>query len=152
MEKGMKDTRIEQRLKREMEALYGNEGLTGDLDDQSAKPFLDWAEDHVRQIVGGTAELEDAAADEVIYPRMKAMRRIARYVNQALSDQGEPYDLAEKIVAQARILYGKAFVEPDINKIQSLLTMLKVEPELFFQALKHLLEGDTNGKEAHLQL
>lgn len=145
MEKSMKDTRIEQRLKREMEALYGNEGLTGDLDDNSAKLFFDWAEDHVRQIVGSTAELEDAAAEEVIYPRMKAMRRIARYLNQALSDQGDSYDLAEKIVAQARILYGKAFVEPDINKIQSFLTTLRIEPELFFQVLKQLLEGDTNG-------
>ena len=146
MEKGMKDTRIEQRLQRVMESLYGNEGLTSEMDDSSATLLLDWAEHQVRHVVDSTAELDDAAADEVMYPRMKAMRRIARYVNQALSGQGETYDLAEKIGAQARILYGKAFVEPDINRIQSLLSLSKTEPGLLFQTLRHLLEGETNGE------
>jgi len=144
MEKGMKDTRIEQRLQREMETLYGNEGLTGDMDDSSAKLFLDWAEAQVRQIVDSTVGLEDAAADEVMYPRLKAMRRVARYVNQALIGQGDPYDLAEKLVAQARIVYGEAFIEPDIFHIQSLLSVTKTEPGLFFQTLRHLLEGEKN--------
>ena len=144
MEKGMKDTRIEQRLQREMDTLYGNEGLTGDMDDSSAKLLLDWAEAQVRQVVGSTADMEDAAADEVMYPRLKAVRRIARYVNQALIGQGDPYDLAEKLVAQARILYGEAFKAPDIFHIQSLLSVTKTEPGMFIQTLRHLLEGETN--------
>ena len=144
MEKGMKDTRIEKRLQREMESLYGNEGLTGDIDDSTARLLLDWAEHQVHQVVDTTAEMEDAAAEEVMYPRVKALRRIARYVNQALSGQGEPSDLAEKIVAQARILYGEAFVEPDINKVQTLLSVSKTEPGFLFQTLRHLLEGETN--------
>ena len=144
MEKGMKDTRIEKRLQREMESLYANEGLTGDIDDSTARLLLDWAEHQVHQVVDTTAEMEDAAAEEVMYPRMKALRRIARYVNQALSGQGEPSDLAEKIVAQARILYGEAFVEPDINKVQTLLSVSKTEPGFLFQTLRHLLEGETN--------
>ena len=78
MEKGMKDTQIEQRLQREMQTLYGNEGLTGNMDDSSAKLFLDWAEVQVRQVVDSTVGLEDAAADEVMYPRLKAVRRKPR--------------------------------------------------------------------------
>ena len=144
MEKGMKDTQIEQRLQREMQTLYGNEGLTGNMDDSSAKLFLDWAEVQVRQVVDSTVGLEDAAADEVMYPRLKAVRRIARYVNQAITGHGDPYELAGKLVAQARIVYGEAFIEPDIFKIQSLLSVTKTEPGLFFQTLRHLLEGEKN--------
>jgi len=142
-----KNARVEQRLRRAMESLYGNEGLTADLDDSSALFFLGWAEGHVRRIVTSTMELEDAAADEVMAPRMKAIRRLARFVSQALSGQGDPFGLAEKIIHQARVLYGDGFVEPEITTIQSLLTLPKNEPVVLVQTLKHLLEGEMNDEE-----
>jgi hypothetical protein len=151
MKKGMKDNRIEKRLKRELENLYGNEGLTRDMNDSSAKLFLDWAETHVRKIVDSTAELGDADAEEAMYPRLKAMRRIARYVNRVVRSQGEPYDLVEKIANQAKELYGEAYIELDKNKLQSLLAMPQIEASVFIQTLKHLLEGETNGEEKNFQ-
>ncbi len=147
MPKGMKDNRMEKRLQREIEGLYGNENLTTNLDDTSAKVFLKWAEDRVRNIVTSTEDLDDAAADESMYPRLKAVRRLARYVNQAIADQVAAPELLDKIIEQARVMYGESFAEPDHQKLQAML-MGRSDPSDFIQALKIFLEGDVDGKEA----
>ncbi|MEJ2757143.1 MAG: hypothetical protein P8046_01560 [Anaerolineales bacterium] len=146
MPKGMKENRMEKRLQREIEGLYGNEALTSDLDDSSAKVFLKWAEDRVRNIVDSTENLDDDAADDRMYPRLKAIRRMARYVNQAIAEQTAAPELIEKIIEQAKVLYGKSFAEPDRQKLQAML-MRRSDATDFIQALKMFLEGEVDGKE-----
>lgn len=147
MNKGMKEERIEQRMRREITNLYSNEGLTSNLNDSSSKIFLNWAEKHVRKIVGSTAGMEDEIADETMYPRLKAIRSLARYVNQAVDKQVDPTILMNKILVQAKNLYGDEFIEPELDKLKSLLSMPEIEPEAFVLALQHLLEGDKHGEE-----
>lgn len=146
MPKGMKDNRMEKRLQREIEGLYGNEALTSNLDDSSAKVFLKWAEDRVRNIVDSTTDLDDEAADERMYPRLKAIRRMARYVNQAITDQTAAPELIEKIIEQAKVMYGDTFAEPDRQKLQAML-LQRSDATDFIQALKIFLEGEVDGKE-----
>ena len=147
MAKRMQDDRVRTRLEREIEGLYGNEALTSDLDDSSARMFLNWAENHIRKIVGTTAGLEDEAADEAMYPKLKAVRRMARYINGAARGQADREDLIEKIITQAREIYGSAFKEPDSQQLALLRSVSISEPSVFLQTLKQIFEGDADGSE-----
>lgn len=147
MAKSMQDDRIKKRLEREIEGLYGNEALTSDLDDSSARQFLNWAEDRIRKIVEKTAELDDQSAEEAMYPKLKAVRRMARYINGAARGQADQDDLIEKILTQAREIYGSAFQEPDSQQLALLQSVSKSEPSVFLHTLRHIFEGDTDGTE-----
>lgn len=147
MAKSMQDDRIKKRLEREIEGLYGNEALTSDLDDSSARQFLNWAEDRIRKIVEKTAELDDQSAEETMYPKLKAVRRMARYINGAARGQADQDDLIEKILTQAREIYGSAFQEPDSQQLALLQSVSKSEPSVFLHTLRHIFEGDTDGTE-----
>lgn len=147
MAKSMQDDRIKKRLEREIEGLYGNEALTSDLDDSSARQFLNWAEDRIRKIVENTAELDDQSAEEAMYPKLKAVRRMARYINGAARGQADQDDLIEKILTQAREIYGSAFQEPDSQQLALLQSVSKSEPSVFLHTLRHIFEGDTDGTE-----
>ena len=134
------------RLARQIEGLYENEALTSDLDDESAGEFLKWAEDKVRKIVDTTGELDDEAAEEAMYPKMKAVRRMARYINSAargsVDDESRTLD---KILRQARMIYGDRFVEPNPEQLASLKTVLKHKPASLVRALNDLFEGEQDG-------
>jgi hypothetical protein len=147
MNKGMKDNRIEQRMQREIENLHGNEAFTAGIDDKNARILLDWAEKNIKNIVDSTAGLEDTAAEEIMYPRLKALRRIARYVNQAVEGPIDPFELGQKIVGQLQDLYGESYTGVDTQKVQALLSLPKAEPEVIIQVLIHLFEGDMDGEE-----
>ncbi|MCB2178902.1 hypothetical protein KQH61_05760 [bacterium] len=146
MPKGMKDSRIEKRLQREVEGLYGNEAFTGDLDDTSAKELLKWAETRVRKIVLKTTEMDDEQAEVFMYPQLKALRRMARFINRALSSEAPNEDWVEKVLTQARVVYGDSYSEPDRLKLQTLLSNWANGTEVI-QALKHSIEGEENGDE-----
>jgi hypothetical protein len=147
MAKSMQDDRIRKRLQREIEGLYGNEALTSDLDDPSARQFLNWAESRIRKIVEKTADLDDQSAEEAMYPKLKAVRRMARYINGAGRGQADQEDLIEKILTQARQIYGSAFQEPDSQQLALLQSVSKSEPSVFLHTLRHIFEGDTDGPE-----
>lgn len=143
----MEDKRIEKRMQREIENLHGNEAFTSGMDNSSAKILLEWAERHIKNIVNSTVGLEDAAAEELMDPRLKAMRRIARYINQAVEGPIDPIELGQKIAGQLQSLYGETFSNVDQNKVQALLSMPQAEPEVVIQMLMYLIEGDTDGEE-----
>ena len=147
MENGLENSRIDQRLRSEINNLYSNEGLTSDLDDTSAKILLGWLEALVTRIVSRTAGMEEELAEEAMYPRLRAMRRFARVVNQAIRRQAEPAVLVEKILEYAQELYGEDFIQPDRQKMLALLGMSIIETEIFIHTLQQILEGDLDGKE-----
>ncbi len=143
----MKEDRFEQRMRREITNLYSNEGLTSSLNDSSAKIFLNWAEKQVRKVVESTAGMDDELADEMMYPRMKMIRTIARYLNQAVEGRVAPSILIDKILGQARRLHGDELIQPEGERLNSLLSMPEIDTELFIQTLQYLLEGDMDGEE-----
>jgi hypothetical protein len=147
MVKGMRDEHIKKRLERQIEGLHSNEALTSDLDDDSAKLFLNWAEGRIKEIVGRTAELDDESAEVDMYPKLKAVRRMARYINRVARGQGENDELIDKIMNQARYIYGTNFQEPDSQKLAKLRMVSRSEPALFIHTIRQIFEGDLDGPE-----
>jgi hypothetical protein len=110
--------KIGERIKRVAESLLDNERLTSDLDDSAAKELLDWGLSVARQIVQGTADVDDdEQADQAMYPRLRATRRLMRAVNLWIANQregdAEGRDQAfNSILEQASVIYGRAFTPP----------------------------------------
>jgi hypothetical protein len=107
--------KIGERIKRVAESFLDNERLTSDLDDSAAKELLDWGLSVARQIVQGTADVDDdEQADQAMYPRLRATRRLMRAVNLWIVNQregdAEGRDQAfNSILEQASVIYGRAF-------------------------------------------
>ena len=142
MLKGMQDNPIEKRLRRQLEGIYENEALTSEMDDDSAAEFLKWVADRVENIVQGTVEMDDEQAEEAIYPRMRALRKMSRYINQLVQGGGDSTQLTEKIISQAREVYGDSFLDVDLEKIHALFHLPQGEPGVMIQTLRHLFEGE----------
>ena len=105
---------VERRAARAAESLLENERLTADLDDAAAQVLLDWGIALAKTIAQSTASMDDAAAEEAMYPRMRALRQLLRAVNRgAVSDVQSQVEWAAQIVEQAALVYGTGFVSPD---------------------------------------
>ncbi|HKJ28230.1 MAG TPA: hypothetical protein VJ965_11375 [Anaerolineales bacterium] len=151
MVKSMEENPLNKRLRRKMEGLYENEALTDELDDESADVFLKWASDRVESIVKSTADLDDDQAEEAMYPRMRALRKMSRYVNRLARGTEDQIRTLQKIVIQAREIYGDSFSEPDLEKVSALLQTHQGEPKVIVQTLQQLFEGEEDGKEESLK-
>lgn len=148
MKKGMEESKLEDRLRRKMSGLYENEAMTADLDDESANEFLKWAATRVKSIVGGTAELDEEQAEEIMYPKMRALRKLSRYVNQLAKGTDDPSGTLQKILDQARELYGDAVNELDLETLTSLFYANQGQPKALLKALRKTFEGeDIDGEE-----
>lgn len=105
------------RRERAAESILGNERLTADLDDAAAGALLEWALACTGSIVSDTTGMDDAQAEEVMEPRMKATRRMMRNVNRLVGsegpNEGNIKDRLGKIAAQAQIVYDREIVPPD---------------------------------------
>lgn len=144
MPKGMQDNPVEKRFRQQMEGLYENEALTSEMDDDSAEAYLQWVTARVKNIVESTAEMDDDQAEETMYPRMRALRKMSRYINQMVHGGEDQTQLVQKIILQAREVYGDAFLEPDLSRIHALFHLPQSEPSVLMQTLRHLFEGDMN--------
>ena len=76
------------RSRRAVESLLENESLTSSLDDAAAQVLLKWGTDCAKLIVSSTAGLDAASAEDAMYPRMRALRRLMRRVNKWAARRG----------------------------------------------------------------
>jgi len=80
---------LNKRIDRAAESILENEALSSELDDAAAKVLLQWGVARATTIATETAGLDEQAAEGVMYPRQKALRRLLRYtsvvMNQAQS-------------------------------------------------------------------
>jgi hypothetical protein len=133
------------------ESLLEDEALRGDLEDDAAEMLLNWALAKSEVIAKNTAGLDEEAADETMYPRMKGLRRISRDLNRWISGRGEPGELMEKILEQAKVVYGETFVEPNPVHVEKLKRLPKdIEPIILITELTTLLEGEDNGERKEI--
>jgi len=145
------DGDMESRVSKVAESILGNETLTSDLDDEAADIFLNWAIAKGEVIARSTAGMDEFTAEEAMYPRLKALRSLARYLGHLVTGTGEPWDLIEKIIDQARILYGNAFMEPDPAEKERIARYpLGIKPAVIIEEIKKLFEGEENGKEEEI--
>ena len=144
----MMDADIESRISKVAESILGNEALTSELDDDAADLFINWAIAKGEAIARSTAGMDEFTAEEAMYPRLKALRRLARYLGRWVTGRGEPWDLIERIIEQARILYGSSFIELNpAEKDRMVQYPQGTEGTILVAAIKDLFEGVENGKE-----
>jgi hypothetical protein len=138
-----------QRVTRVAESILENERLTADLDDAAAKVLLDWGVACAEMIAQSTAGLNNLEAEEVMYPRLRATRRLMRSVNKWIAKQLEMDDegsatLLAKIIKQAAIIYGESFMPPDNDRRNAFLRQqaeVTDNPPQIIANLRELLEN-----------
>ena len=104
---------LSKRIERVSESILSNEAFTAQFEDDAANLLLNWALKSVEFIVSDTIGLNDASAEEAMYPRMKALRRIAKYAGKLAVGTDDPAELVGKIIEKAHDLYGPGFIAPD---------------------------------------
>jgi hypothetical protein len=109
---GSAAARLSARERRVRDALLGNARLTGDLPGEAAQTLLDLGLDMARLVVQDTAGLEDGAAEEILQPRVRAVRRLLMAASRATAPAEEPEDTSEWM-EQAAIALGEHFNPPD---------------------------------------
>jgi len=119
---------LEQRTQRVAQSILENESLTADLDDPQAQALLDWALERAGTVAQSTAGLDDAEAEELMVPRLRALRRLMRQVNQWMRggqdmDQRTGAELLSQIVNQAQIVHGPGYVPPGPERRQAFLRL-----------------------------
>jgi len=145
------DGDIESRVSKVAESILGNESLTSNLDDDAAEIFLNWALAKGEIVARSTTGMDEIMAEAAMYPRLKALRRVARYIGRWVTGGGEPVELIEKITEQARILYDDAFVEPDpVEKERICHYPMGIEQILIVSEIKNLFEGEEDGQEEEI--
>jgi len=121
-QQGPSAEKLQERIDRVAESILDNERLTADLDDSAAKELLDWGLAAAKQIVQGTANVDDDdQAQEAMYPRLRATRNMMRTVNIWVTNvregnvEGSARAL-DRIFEQASILYGRVFTPPSTEQ------------------------------------
>ena len=137
---------LEPRTQRVLDGLMGDESLMADLQTEAAQALLDWGMACARAIVRDTAEIDgEEAAEEAMYPRLRALRKMMRQINFLLSRRAglgvvKRAQAIREILAQAEVVYGAAFVPPGLGQRISLLCSLSQEPQDWIRSLRTCLE------------
>jgi hypothetical protein len=100
------------REQRVRDALLGNARLTENLPDEAARSLMDLGLDIARLVVRDTAGLDDAAAEDIIQPRVRAVRRLMMSTAQA-TQPGDASAIPLEWPEQAAIALGDRFRRPD---------------------------------------
>jgi hypothetical protein len=151
------------RVNRVAESILENEGLLDQINDAAAQELLDWGLACATMIAQSTANLDDAAAEEAMSPRLRATRRLMRRVNkwvvrQQEKDAAGSADVLAQIIEQAAIIYGEDFIPPDEAQCAAFASQqaeLADNPQQMIKNLRQLLDitlaqqGDNNDQEKH---
>jgi hypothetical protein len=156
-DRGTKMDQLNKRIDRAAASILENEALSSELDDAAAKRLLQWGVAWATSIAAETAGLDDSAAEEAMFPRQKALRRLLRTVNkwvagrETLAAEEHAASLA-KVVEQAGIIWREAFTAPDEAQqaafLQAQANYLDDPPRLIEQ-LRHFLETFTDTTPAN---
>ena len=155
---------LEERAKHAAETILENESLTDGLDDAAAQVLLDWGLACAKLIAQSTAGLDEAAAEEVMSNRLRAVRRLMRpmdeWINRQTLDPDQSAALLSKIIEQAKVVYGEGYTPPTESQQQSFLAQYQASeanPQQTITDLRQFLEnagsstannsGEENGQE-----
>jgi hypothetical protein len=99
------------RRQRVAEALRGNPRLTEGLPDDAAEALMALGLEMARKVVDDTADLDDAAAEDILQPRVRAVRRFMMAAAEAVT--AITTDDVSGWTRQASIALGDHFSPPD---------------------------------------
>jgi len=142
--------RLEQRRQRAAERILENENLTGDLEDQVAKPLLDWGVACAERAAQDTIDMDDRQADEAIAERLRATRHLIRSVGewtQGIADMDAEANAAmlQQVSEKVALIYGPSESLPDEARRQSFLQELpglQNNPDQVVNGLRRLFERE----------
>lgn len=108
---GLAAATLAAREKRIADALRGNDRLTEGLPPAAADDLMNWGLDLARSVVDDTAGLNDSEAENVLQPRVRAVRRLMMAAAQA-TDPAIEVDPAEWL-KQVSVALGDRYTPGD---------------------------------------
>lgn len=129
------------RRQRVADALRGNDRLTARLSGDAADALMAWGLALSQTVVSDTAGLDDAAAEDVLQPRVRAVRRLMMAAAEATTGS-DPADPTEWL-AQAAVALGDRYAPPDASQqaaLQAQWRALAGRPADQIAALRRFIE------------
>jgi hypothetical protein len=106
----------EKRIRMAAESILENEALRQGLDEDGASALLEWGLTCARQIAADTLEFDDETAEEMAYPRMKALRKLLGAVRNLYApevDATRRETLLTEIAGCIPSVYGGGVPQPE---------------------------------------
>lgn len=138
---------LEARIRMAAESILENEALRNNLyDEEAAKSLLHWGVSWAQSLARQTAEVEDdEEADEAIYPRMKALRKMMVAMKDLATTEAWSVEALrqnlETLFSQARILHGETWQPPGNIDQQIWLLMQTKDSRARLNSLLGLITG-----------
>ena len=136
----METDALENRIQLAAESILENEKLTADLDDRAADALIQWGVNWATVSAQETTDLDDEQSTVFLYPRLKATRRMLRYVNNWLRQED---GLAEQEAGQLAAIYRQAQVARGLVADESEIAL---EEETSFLDRAVAVTGDEQGR------
>ena len=138
---------IGSRVERIVDEMAGNEALLEMLETEAATEMLNWGIEMAASLVKSTEGLDEAAAEQELLPRLKAVRQVMRSVgNWAAGKYVDPasrVQLRDKLLENFKIIFGEEAPLPSPEKMDELLNQVddtNNTPHQLILKLKHVLE------------
>ena len=135
------------RLQRVIEEMTGNEALLEMLETEAATEMLDWGIEMATSLVKRTKGMDEATAEQVLLPRLKAVRQTMRSVgNWAVGkyvDSASRVQLRDKLLENFKAIFGAEVSLPSPEKMDELLNQVDDKnntPQQLILKLKQSLE------------
>jgi hypothetical protein len=113
------------RAQRVIDEIMGNEALLEMLETEAATEMLNWGIAMATSLVERTGGLDDAAAEQALMPRLRAVRQSMRMIgNWAAGKYADPksrVELRDKLLEQFRVILGNDVHLPSTEKMDELL-------------------------------
>ena len=116
------------RVQRVIEELTGNEALLEMLETEAATELLDWGIEMATSLVKRTEGMDDADAEQILMPRLKAVRQMMRSVgNWAAGQYVDPQiriQLRDNLLGYFKVIFGEDARLPSAEKMDELLNQV----------------------------
>ena len=135
------------RVQRAIEELTGNEALLEMLETEAATELLNWGIELATSLVKRTEGMDEAEADQVLLPHLKAVRQTMRSVgNWAAGQYVDPesrIQLRDKLLGNFKVIFGEDARLPSAEEMDKLLNQVddtNNTPQQLILKLKQSLE------------
>jgi hypothetical protein len=138
---------LDTRIRRAAESILENEALRDGLyDEQAASELLNWGVAWAEYLALQTAHIaDDFEAEDEMYPRMKALRKLLVAVKDLASAEDWPLDALQQglqtAFEQAQILNGEAWQPPEKINDEIWLVLQKGDSLARINNLRTLISG-----------
>jgi hypothetical protein len=138
---------MELRKRMAAESILENEALRAGWSDESASALLKWGTDCAKHIIASTAHLEgDEEANELVYPRMRALRDMLRTIHKLYApDTGlfERGAVLKEIAQLIPAVYGEGFQTPELFRWSMSVIFQAGSLEQKINQLRVMIEGQS---------